>query len=184
MRARRILVAALAWACCASPPPSAFAQSGGPYTLSRGNVSGGGTRSAGGAYVLDGAAGQPDAAPVAGGAYALNGGFLPPLAPGATDVEPAPTPRAFVFRAPAPNPSRGRVEFAIELPTPGRVTLAVYAVDGRLVRTLLDAERGTGFHRATWDGLLSGGARAAAGVYFARANAAGAASTHRFVLLD
>jgi hypothetical protein len=66
---------------------SAFAQSGGPYTLTWSTIDGGGgTFSTGGAYSLGGTAGQPDAGNLAGGAYAVAGGFwlgavcLPPTA--------------------------------------------------------------------------------------------------------
>lgn len=48
------------------------------------------------------------------------------------------------------------------------VKLAVYDILGRLVRTLVNAERDKGSHLATWDGTTQNGLQAASGVYFYR----------------
>lgn len=53
-----------------------MAQSGGPYTLTRFAVEGGGGKSAGGSYQVVGTIGQPDAGTVSAGAYSLRGGFM------------------------------------------------------------------------------------------------------------
>ncbi len=73
-----------------------------------------------------------------------------------------------------PNPFRGGgmvCEFA--LPARTRAKLDVLDVRGRLVRTLLDAERDTGIHRVPWNGTDSGGRTVANGVYFLRLEAGG-----------
>jgi hypothetical protein len=58
--------------------------------------------------------------------------------------------------------SRGRVP----------VTLRVYDVAGRLVRTLVDEERSAGvLHAVSWDGRDHAARRVASGVYFYRLNA-------------
>lgn len=66
----------------------AFAQSGGPYTLTWSTIDGGGaTFSEGGGYRLGGTAGQPDAGVSAGALYTLAGGFW-----AAALTAPSPTP--------------------------------------------------------------------------------------------
>jgi hypothetical protein len=67
---------------------------------------------------------------------------------------------------PAPNPFAIGTEIAYSLPTPRRVTLRVYSVSGRLIRTLVDASKPAGFHRAQWDGRDSAGREARSGIYF------------------
>lgn len=49
--------------------------SGGPYSLPKQVVAGGGTRSSGGSYVLTDTAGQPATGPASAGSYALQQGF-------------------------------------------------------------------------------------------------------------
>ena len=62
-----------------------------------------------------------------------------------------------------PNPVRTSAGIAYTLATAGRVTLAVYDAQGRVVRTLVDGEQAAGAHRAEFDarGLANG-------VYFYR----------------
>lgn len=48
---------------------------GGPYSLPKQVIAGGGTRSSGGSYVLTGTAGQSAAGPASAGNYALQQGF-------------------------------------------------------------------------------------------------------------
>jgi len=54
------------------------------------------------------------------------------------------------------------------IPANGHVRLDVFAVNGRLVRTLIDQDAAAGSFRAVWDGKDNAGAPVARGVYFAR----------------
>ena len=86
---------------------------------------------------------------------------------------------SFTFAAPRPNPAAGRASTVFSLSVPagvaagGRVTLELYSVTGRHVRTLLDAPAAAGPLNATWDGADQGGRAVAPGVYLARATLAG-----------
>jgi flagellar hook assembly protein FlgD len=53
------------------------------------------------------------------------------------------------------------------LPRAGRAELAIYTVQGRLVRRLVHAELPAGEHTATWDGTDDAGRHVSAGVYYA-----------------
>jgi hypothetical protein len=86
-----------------------------------------------------------------------------------------------------PNPFTGGTTVRLELPGGGRavhrVLVRIYNVAGRLVATPFDAELPPGTHDITWDGRGADGERAASGVYFVRADAAGATRTRKAVLL-
>jgi hypothetical protein len=81
------------------------------------------------------------------------------------------------------NPGANHV-LAYSLPQAARVTLKVYAANGRLVRTLVDQDAAAGTFRATWDGRDDGGAAVARGVYFARYATDGAAADDRKLILQ
>ena len=55
-------------------------------------------------------------------------------------------PVALRLERPAPNPFNPRTSIAFSLESASRCSLAVYALDGRRVRTLLDGERAVGRH--------------------------------------
>jgi uncharacterized protein DUF4331/flagellar hook capping protein FlgD len=80
----------------------------------------------------------------------------------AASAAPAP-----LMRVAGANPgSDSRLEFTV--PAATRVSLKVYDVQGRMVRTLVEQDAAPGTFRAQWDGRDDGGARLARGVYFAR----------------
>ena len=66
-----------------------------------------------------------------------------------------------------PNPFSSDTALAYVVPKGGaHVTLRLYDVSGRLVRTLVDAHRESGLHELHWDRRAASGATVAAGVYF------------------
>jgi hypothetical protein len=62
--------------------------------------------------------------------------------------------------------SRATLQYALS--RNARVSLRVYDVQGRMVRTLVDQDAASGTFRATWDGRTDAGTMAARGVFFAR----------------
>lgn len=87
------------------------------------------------------------------------------------------TPDAFAFSEPMPNPSSGRVSFALRLPAAARVRLAVYDVLGREAALVADSEMPAGVHALSLDG-----ARLAAGTYVVRLTAGANVETRRLTL--
>lgn len=77
-------------------------------------------------------------------------------------------PTDFALVASSPNPVRGATVIAYDVPAgyQGRVSLIVYDVTGRAVKTLVEGVVPPGRHRATWTGTDQGGSRIASGVYF------------------
>jgi hypothetical protein len=82
-----------------------------------------------------------------------------------------------------PNPFSIKTRLAYSLATSGHVSLRVYDVSGRVVRTLVEGEMPAGSHGTFWDGRNESGARASSGIYFARLETAGAVETQRIVLV-
>jgi hypothetical protein len=84
-------------------------------------------------------------------------------------VEP-PVRAAFshVLHAPYPNPSRATASISFELDHADPVSVRVYDVAGRLVRTLVRGELPAGPHTVTWDGRDDRGMVTGAGIYYAR----------------
>jgi hypothetical protein len=101
--------------------------------------------------------------------------------PGATSVEAVADVRSATLEPSRPNPFRNRttIAFTIERPTP--VTLEIFDLQGRRVRTLIDGEmiESSGRQTLEWDGLGDSGATAPAGVYFCRLIADGRKSLQK-----
>ena len=72
-----------------------------------------------------------------------------------------------------PNPVRTESAVRYSLPERGVVSLTVYDIQGKLVRTLASGVAQPGNHVAHWDGHWTGGQAAAPGIYFARLRALG-----------
>jgi len=82
------------------------------------------------------------------------------------------------LRANVPNPFQSRTTITFDLARSAPVSLNVYDVAGRRVRSLIDggAALEAGAHTAEWNGLDDNGRRVAAGLYFARLEARGGAA--------
>jgi flagellar hook capping protein FlgD len=82
-----------------------------------------------------------------------------------------------------PNPTSGVTEIGFVLPSDARVTLHVYDVAGRLVRTLIDGPVPAGVQRARWDGKDRNGRVAVSGLYFAKLTVGATVRSERVLLL-
>jgi hypothetical protein len=65
----------------------------------------------------------------------------------------------------------------------GMVTLRIFDVSGRLVRTLVNERQPEGIRQVVWNGANDGGAPVASGIYFYRMQAPGFAETRKMALL-
>ncbi|MBN2171592.1 MAG: hypothetical protein JW819_09775 [Candidatus Krumholzibacteriota bacterium] len=100
-------------------------------------------------------------------------------------VEGRPGDAPLSLAAPYPNPFGHAAGTTIELAhrTEGSVTVTLFDVRGRRVRTLLDEPRGYGPVFLNWDGRDDGGHVLAYGVYLLRAEAAGHVEARKIVFL-
>jgi len=95
-----------------------------------------------------------------------------------------PVPATLAFGSIAPNPFRGAVTFAIDVPQDaGAVSLAVYDLAGRRVRMLADGTMTAGRYTLSWDGRSDAGDRIAPGVYLVRLMGAGRSFTRRVTMM-
>lgn len=94
-------------------------------------------------------------------------GVLPVTLEGDVAAHPAPTE----VRLRVPNPAHPGVRLGFDLPTDLPVKLALYDIQGRLVRVLADEPLRAGSYQREWDGRTESGHPAANGIYFAELRA-------------
>jgi len=99
---------------------------------------------------------------------------------GATGAEEAPAAGTLSVWPNPFNPST-TLSFVLEEDTPAR--LAVYDLQGRRQRLLLDGPLEAGEHRIPWNGLDGEGRRLSSGVYFVRLETGTRSQVHKLILL-
>ena len=82
-----------------------------------------------------------------------------------------------------PNPFNPSTTIKFAVPQAGRVSLNVYDLAGRLVRTLVDADLPAADHAVVWDGRDLTGRQVASGTYYYRLNADGFVETKQMMLI-
>jgi ELWxxDGT repeat protein len=100
-----------------------------------------------------------------------------------TTAVPGGHPETFALSRNRPNPFSRATRIDFDLPRAARVSLRLYDVSGRLVRTLADGTLPAGRHSLEWNGTTDDGLLAPDGVYFCRMEAEGFRSHRRMVLL-
>jgi flagellar hook assembly protein FlgD len=90
---------------------------------------------------------------------------------------------SFDLRQNTPNPFNPSTTIAFSLPESAPVTLAIYDVNGRMVRTLVSGERAAGMHEVVWNGMDDNGRAVASGVYVYRLAAGNDVSIRRLALI-
>jgi len=82
-----------------------------------------------------------------------------------------------------PNPFNSGTNICFTLDRDGRVSLGVFDILGRHVKTLVDQVQPAGRHEITWDGTDSHGQAVASGMYFYRLTNGGRTESKKMVLL-
>ncbi len=98
-------------------------------------------------------------------------------------VEPAELPRITRLMGAYPNPFSPSTTITFELSGTMPVTVEVFDVTGRKVRTLEDRVLGAAQHAVTWTGVNDAGQRVTPGVYFCRLVAGNVVRTAKMSLL-
>ena len=110
-----------------------------------------------------------------GGIYVLGEG------PGVSSPE---IPAVFRFGGTFPNPFSAEAAINFSLPTTGHVTVTIYDMTGRAVRTLTDTEMQAAEHTLIWDGCDNSGITLGAGVYFCRLESTGHTVTQKMLRVE
>jgi hypothetical protein len=92
-------------------------------------------------------------------------------------------PRSFALGENRPNPFNPTTTLSYSIPMKDRVSIAVFAPSGRLVRTLVDEVREAGSYQAVWDGTDDSGRPVGSGVYFYRLRSGDRAESRRMTLI-
>jgi flagellar hook assembly protein FlgD len=93
-------------------------------------------------------------------------------------------PSAYALRAGVPNPFRAGTRVMFDLPQAGDTWIAIYDIQGRLVRTLVRERLPVGRHVAAWSGRDETDRVVAPGVYFVRMQSGSFSATGKVVRLD
>jgi hypothetical protein len=101
---------------------------------------------------------------------------------GSVGVEGAGLPKELAFALVSANPGRAGAEFRLALPRAGRVSLAIYDPQGRVVKRVVQDWREAGEYALRWDGRTESGG-SASGMYFARLTTEGRELVRRIVSL-
>jgi hypothetical protein len=92
-------------------------------------------------------------------------------------------PAGFALYENYPNPFNPSTTIGFSVPQAGNLTLVVYDMTGREVRTLASGSMAAGYHAVRWDGRDNRGSTVSSGVYFFRLRAgAGFVETRKMVL--
>jgi histidinol-phosphate aminotransferase len=102
---------------------------------------------------------------------------------GPSGVSSETSPRSTALYGNYPNPVISATRIVYSIGRPSKVELRIFDAQGRLLRTLVDAERAPGFFDAPWDRLDESGRRVPAGCYFYRLGAAEVTQTRRMILI-
>ena len=82
-----------------------------------------------------------------------------------------------------PNPFNPQTTIEYALPYDSHVTLEIYDIAGRLMRTLLNEYKDAGYGQVTWDGTNASGQAVASGLYFYTIHAGGHFAAKKMTLL-
>jgi len=92
-------------------------------------------------------------------------------------------PKATELLPAVPNPTRGSTLLLYSLASRSRVSLAVYSVDGRRVKTIAQGVQEAGRYQFTWNGVDERGAVMKSGVFYVRLDAGGTKQTRVLMVI-
>ncbi len=92
-------------------------------------------------------------------------------------------PQACVLHDAYPNPFNPITTIKFDLPSSSHVSLKIYDIDGKLIKSLIDSGRESGYHSVEWDGTDNNGQIVSSGVYFYRITSNGLTATKSMTLL-
>ncbi|TES92857.1 MAG: T9SS type A sorting domain-containing protein [Candidatus Cloacimonadota bacterium] len=95
-------------------------------------------------------------------------------------------PSKFSLRGCYPNPFSKTTMISFQCPVTGdktEISLRIYDLSGRIVKTLVDEECRPGYYTAKWDGRDRTGKKVSSGIYFYRLNAGDFESVKKLILL-
>ncbi|MEC9106390.1 MAG: T9SS type A sorting domain-containing protein, partial [Candidatus Neomarinimicrobiota bacterium] len=101
----------------------------------------------------------------------------------ALSIDDISMPKEFALHQNYPNPFNPTTSISYAIPNAGKVTLVIYDMMGREVRTLVDNNMDAGYQSATWDATNNLGNPVGAGVYIYQIQADGFTQSKKMILL-
>ena len=92
-------------------------------------------------------------------------------------------PKNFSLHQNYPNPFNPETSIHFTVPKMSRVTLAIYDILGRKIRTLVNETKAAGSYNVTWKGKNNQGQPLASGLYFYKLQAGEFSATKKMMLL-
>ena len=92
-------------------------------------------------------------------------------------------PDEFSLHQNYPNPFNPVTKIEYDIPEEGNMSLRVYDLMGREVRTLVNGLQTAGYHEILWNGMNDKGEQVAAGLYLYQMKSEGLTKTKKMVLL-
>jgi len=127
---------------------------------------------------------MPDACDIAAGTSSdANQNGVPDECETSVGVDGSGLPRQVLLLPIRPNPFNPAATVRFALPARGRVTVQIFDVAGRLVRTLVAGARDAGMHEVLWDGASDAGRAVPSGSYFCRVQTETGSASARLMLL-
>ncbi len=99
-----------------------------------------------------------------------------------TEVEPF-VPQTFEIEQNYPNPFNNETVIRYSLPKSSNVSIVIYDVNGKVVKTLVDEFKSPGFYYIKWDGRNINGENVSSGIYFYTMKAKNFYNVKKIVLL-
>ncbi|MCK4396999.1 right-handed parallel beta-helix repeat-containing protein [candidate division WOR-3 bacterium] len=93
------------------------------------------------------------------------------------------TPLIYSLKTASPNPFVNNTTIAYSIAKPGNVSLYIYDISGRLVKTLIDENKDAGVYKEKWDGIDNRNRKVATGVYFTRLTSRNFTSVRKVILV-
>jgi|GEM_PF-4497013 len=90
-------------------------------------------------------------------------------------------PRVYALHSVYPNPFSRRLVISYDVPKMSNVSLRVYDVSGRVVKTLVNGKKAANYHSIEWDAKGDGGKSVGYGVYFLRMDAGSYSKTQKLL---
>lgn len=82
-----------------------------------------------------------------------------------------------------PNPFNPETTISFSLPRASMTNLRIYDIQGRILRTLVDAFQSAGEHKIKWDGMTENGQRLSSGIYFYKLKAGSFSQVKKLILV-
>jgi hypothetical protein len=82
-----------------------------------------------------------------------------------------------------PNPFNPSTTLVFDMVQAGHVTIKIYNVTGRLIRTLVDGRHDAGRHHVEWNGIDANGSSVPSGIYFYQMRTSGYEATRKMILV-